>query len=307
MKRALIHQSKRTGFTLIELLVVIAIIAILISLLLPAVQKVRDAAAKTECTNNLKQIGIACHTYNDSHKVLPPCANWVGSGDTLWDIRSNSTNPNGTPQGAILGSVEFMLLPYLENGNLFKLHLTPPLDTTHSYYNRSESQHIASNTVKVFECPSDSSPTHSAAWAKGNYAANWFAFGNARNGNANLSRTFPDGLTSTILFGERYNKCQTTIQDSEGNPVVEAGGGLWAHRSWQWGGNVGQVSGYAMFQQQPRWNEGCLRDRYQAIHTPGMNVLLGDGSVRTVGSSLSQATWQGALNPSDGGVLGSDW
>src|SRR6201996_7235313 len=87
----------RRGFTLIELLVVIAIIAILMSLLVPAVQKVREAAARTQCANNLKQIGLATHTYHDAHKFVVPA--WLGN---------NATDPDGWAPWPVL------LLPYLD-------------------------------------------------------------------------------------------------------------------------------------------------------------------------------------------------
>src|SRR5881397_1140272 len=96
------RTPNRLGFTLIELLVVIAIIAILIALLVPAVQKVREAAARTQCTNNLKQIGLAAHNFHDTNKKLPP-------------MYGPFTNPATT-----LGTVHFWLLPFIEQDNLFK-------------------------------------------------------------------------------------------------------------------------------------------------------------------------------------------
>jgi prepilin-type N-terminal cleavage/methylation domain-containing protein len=102
-----------TGFTLIELLVVIAIIAILIALLVPAVQKVREAAARTQCQNNLKQMGIACHSLNDTYKRLPPAATFEGDHAVY-----GPTAQKDLFRGA-WGNPFFMMLPFIEQGNLY--------------------------------------------------------------------------------------------------------------------------------------------------------------------------------------------
>src|SRR6187399_2771890 len=99
-------NSRRRGFTLIELLVVIAIIAVLIALLLPAVQQAREAARRTQCKNNLKQIGLAFHNYHDAYQTFPPA--------TI--ILINPTGPMAMMGGA---SCWTMMLPYLEQGNLY--------------------------------------------------------------------------------------------------------------------------------------------------------------------------------------------
>lgn len=151
-------MSRRPGFTLIELLVVIAIIAILIGLLLPAVQKVREAAARSQCSNNLKQMGLAVMNYESSYGKLPAAGegtNSAGTGTAFANQPNGMTLPNGVaaPNGYYYHSLFTMLLPYIEQDNLYRL-----IDQN-SYYNAISptmpSHNVAfKSVVKTFICPS---------------------------------------------------------------------------------------------------------------------------------------------------------
>ncbi len=132
-------RNARHGFTLIELLVVIAIIAILIGLLLPAVQKVREAAARTKCTNNLKQIGLALHSYHDANKQFPP------------GYIDGNTNPTSTPDNDVgpgWGWASF-LLPYLEQNNVYnQINFSLGVGL-------GVNAQISQQPLTIYQCPSD--------------------------------------------------------------------------------------------------------------------------------------------------------
>jgi prepilin-type N-terminal cleavage/methylation domain-containing protein len=306
--------KSRSGFTLIELLVVIAIIAILIGLLLPAVQKVREAAARTKCLNNLKQIGIATHNINDSQNGLPPVASPDG-----WTA---TTTANAAFNG---GNYTYFtwLLPYVEQQNVFN-SLTRGNSPPGAYCG---GEYFV--PVKTFLCPSDpsvgpnglSQTTAGGAngFAASCYSANYLVFGNPNassdyycvQGNAVIPTTIPDGLSNTIFFSEIYASC-----GNSGSPA-NAAASLWADSTLPWrpimchntpSKNVNP--GYApcfMFQVQPNPFNNCDASRGQTSHTNVMNVGLGDGSIRSVSSGISIATWATACDPRDGNVLGSDW
>jgi prepilin-type N-terminal cleavage/methylation domain-containing protein len=316
-------RPRRKGFTLIELLVVIAIIAILIGLLLPAVQKVREAANRTKCQNNLKQMSLALHNCNDTYRNLPPLAG---------PFPSSSTQTSNTTQ--------FWLLPFIEQDNLYK----SALDAMTNTYNPLVLPAVvpaASMTVKTYLCPADPSlPTdgHPAnaihlsggnAIAGSSYAANAQVFGASGGanttppflvispmGNGSIPATFVDGTSNTVVFAEKYGMCVYPSLSPTG------GGNWWARAvpapsiSGPYFGYIStsantQLGGYNVtppFQIQPApYNGNCDPRLPSSGHTAVMQVGLGDGSVRGVSAGVSPRTWWSAVTPNGGEVLGSDW
>jgi prepilin-type N-terminal cleavage/methylation domain-containing protein len=313
---------RRGAFTLIELLVVIAIIAILIGLLVPAVQKVREAAARTQCTNNLKQLALGVHSCHDAYRKLPPVSGWFPS-----------TN-NQPAANLTYGSVLVHLLPFIEQGPLLKSSLTPYPGATYSVYAPCLVPAVYGAAVPVFICPSDPSmangqPTGQTTQGGSSYACNFFAFGAGSNvapysgwswfGTNRIPGSFPDGTSNTILFVEKYARCEYP-------PLKMTGGGnMWAHvninsgQSWwpvvmspdylQY--STSSIGTNALFQIQPSPFTGtgaaCDWTRASTGHAASIQVSLADGSVRSVTPGISATTWWAAFTPAGGEPMPSDW
>ncbi len=285
------RPNRAAGFTLVELLVVLAIVAILIGLLLPAVQMVREAAARAACLNNLKQVGLALHNFQDTHDTLPP-------GDWFFPNAMNMSQGMATPDNAY-GSAFFHLLPFLEQGDLYKSSYGPAPGWAGNHYLASA---LENRPVKVYVCPSDpSNDALTAGRALGSYVTNMRALPSW--GVTRIPGSFPDGTGNTVLVAEHFGRCRQAVPPYGPTETL-------------WTGAASSFADRNLPQVRPLWASTvnpmpnprvCLNVRPQTPHTGVVNVLLGDGSARPIGVTLSPNTWLLALRPDDGQPMPTDW
>ncbi len=322
----------RKGFTLIELLVVIAIIAILIGLLLPAVQKVREAAARMQSGNNLKQIGLAVHTYHDAQNGMPPTSE-CNYAYTVLPTNANSYSVRGSCLYTFT-----QILPYLEQQALFdqykaggtttvdlKMFQDPSDATIGQTTSVGVSSYLPGLSQDIYYVQSPYQyRSGQGVWSPSSYVYTYT--GGSRDGTQTvsgskkrlISQIFADGASNTLLVGERVAFCSTsTTSTTVGNTVsrTSSGGtGLWrsvsgpssfyysyTSGSISQGGPIGFKSGVTAANCGPFFGS-----YYMTTRSGPVQIVLGDGSVRGINANLSAAMAKNLFNPADGGVVNLD-
>jgi prepilin-type N-terminal cleavage/methylation domain-containing protein/prepilin-type processing-associated H-X9-DG protein len=350
----------RLGFTLVELLVVIAIIGVLIGMILPAVQKVRETANRTKCANNLKQIGYAAFQAHDTYKVLPPLYGTYAGGPRPFDP---SNNFNGA-------TIFFHLLPFLDEKGVHDRNPPSFNYMTGAVTYGGAAPGDGSQRIPVYVCPSDSSSndgvltisdvpgglSRPTPWGVSNYAANLFVFGSptpipsqtgqtpqqeirdpntsALLGAAKIPDSILDGVSKTIFFTEKWGNCRNVAATQN-----QIGGSLWAVPPFfPYTADAAPVYSYGAVvgfhvrsaptpppnncrtknhnpPDFPTDANACLPENPTSAHPNGINVCMGDGSVKfvigdTIRTTTGIQTWKAALTARSGtpaDIVGPEW
>jgi prepilin-type N-terminal cleavage/methylation domain-containing protein/prepilin-type processing-associated H-X9-DG protein len=292
---------KKQGFTLIELLVVIAIIATLIALLVPAVQKVREAAARAQCQNNLKQIALAAQNYHDNFKRFPPGLNLPGEESQGWDTAPDPSNYFG---------LNVALFPYYEQENLFNslvLNVANPQS-----HNCSGSNSLGATVIPILICPSDAFFPSNYVGSYGNLSFGLTSYGGCsgtsqtsstanqmlKNGiffmNSRISiPAILDGTSNTIMFGERSRQNMPATSSSE------------ALGGWAWCNSFAQEDNTMNTSEPMEGVDMHDLNQFGSQHSGGVisNFAFADGSIRTISKNISIITYQRLSTRSGGEVV----
>lgn len=329
----------RRGFTLIELLVVIAIIAILVGLLLPAVQKVRDAAARMSCSNNLKQMGLALHAFNDNYNRFPAALIHSGryNNPNNTPYRGPEVNYSGRPYRIYNHTGFVALLPYIEQGNLFKQYSYAYPSSTSSPYGiaagglDTPNSLVTGTVIKIYSCPGDEfppevvsyEPNSNTFYERNNVARSNYLF--STGSYDDYSGNWSSGLPYVGAFGNNGAVSLTTIKDGTSNTLA-IGESKQLHTSSYygpyWGAGTHTAVHGSVFYWSSKWNinypygacpgqsSGTPRCQYAwgfgSWHTGGANFVFCDGSVHFLPDGITYPVLV-ALSTANGGEVISEW
>jgi prepilin-type N-terminal cleavage/methylation domain-containing protein len=323
----------RSAFTLVELLVVIAIIAVLVGLLLPAVQKVREAAARAQCQNNLRQIGIGTANCTDTHSgELPPAFCCYPSIFPVPAFNKLEATPS------------VWILPFVEQANIYEQIMSfvnapgyksgPHALTTanNGGVNTIDWSNASPTVIKIYQCPSDATIKQAQGYpgAPTSYGANAQVFGIPMvtpgtcniimvrdRGGMQIQRDITDGTSNSIFWTERLAYCtdktnKGSVQSNHwaggynGGQEMPLVGAIWPNGAW--GGSPGLGNSPNIV---PQFNiqNPVLCEYYwpSSSHTGGLMVAMGDCSVHLVSQGINKATFNIAMVPCDGVPLPADW